>query len=153
MDDTPTPPPEGSLGPELACAAWFHRGEAEMAMSQVKEAQRCFLEVTRRRPDDARAWCNLGIARAVMAEYEEAVPALMEALRLEPSLVAAMNELAYIHAVKYRSTGRAEAKQAVLVRRPRGDGTPGAGGILGRAIRGVRRARARTGSVRVRVPR
>lgn len=107
-------PSQGALGQELVCAAWFHRGEAEMAMSQVKEAQRCFLEVTRRAPNDARGWCNLGIARAALAEYDEATPALMTALRLEPTLVAAMNQLAYIHAVKYRDTRRVEDRQAVL---------------------------------------
>ena len=107
-------PPEATLSPELVTEAWFHRGEAEMAMSQVKEAQQCFLEVTRATPGDARAWCNLGIARAVLAEYNEAVPALTEALRLEPTLVTAMNQMAYIHAARYRDTGRPEEKLAVL---------------------------------------
>lgn len=110
----PPAPPEGALSPDMICAAWFHRGEAEMVMSQIRPAQKCFKEVTRRAPDDARAWCNLGIAHATLAEYDEALPALHEALRLEPALVAAMNQIAYIHAERFRATRQPEDCQAVL---------------------------------------
>jgi len=112
------PPTEHNLGgllnEALICEAWFHRGEVEMAMHQVKQAVQCFVEVTRRMPEDPRAWCNLGIARAVLAQYDEAASALNRALRLESTLVPALNQLAYVHAVRYRDTGDSADRQAVL---------------------------------------
>ncbi|HOB75091.1 MAG TPA: tetratricopeptide repeat protein [Phycisphaerae bacterium] len=110
----PATNPSFALAPALIPEAWFHHGEVAMDMYQLQEAERCFIEVTRLTPADARAWCNLGIIRATLARWDEAIAALEEALRHEPSLAPALNQLAYVHAVKYRDTGHPTDAQKVL---------------------------------------
>lgn len=105
---------KSALDPTLVTEAWFHHGEAAMAMHQMQEAESCFLEVTRLAPADARAWCNLGIIRATLARWDDAITALNEALRHEPSLVPAINQLSYVYAAKYRDNGRPADRQKVL---------------------------------------
>jgi tetratricopeptide (TPR) repeat protein len=94
--------------------AWFHRGEAALVLHRNDEAEQCFTKVLALNPKEDRAWCNIGIARSALGRRDDAVVALNEALKIDPKQVAAINQMAMIHAANYRDTSRPEDRQKVL---------------------------------------
>jgi tetratricopeptide (TPR) repeat protein len=94
--------------------AWSHRGECAMALARTQEAQESFRQVVALEPGDARGWANAGIAQAAGGNRREAIASLERALELDPKLIPAINQLAYLRAMRYRDIGEDDDKVKVM---------------------------------------
>lgn len=102
------------LSRDALIEAWRGRGMAALEAYLGFEAIRAFERVVELAPRDVRGWLQLGIARAESGRRAAAIEALETALAIEPTFVPAINQLAYVHALIYRDTTSAEAREHVV---------------------------------------
>lgn len=113
-----TEPAVAAANPELSrdalIEAWRGRGTAALDAHLGFEAIHAFERLVELAPRDVRGWLQLGIARTESGRRAAAIEALETALAIEPTFVPAVNQLAYVHALIYRDTESADARERVV---------------------------------------
>src|SRR5579859_3532468 len=71
-------------------------GSAYLELSRYHDAEREFVELSRRRPSNSKAWQNLGMARQQLRDYAGARDAYEKALEIEPSNDAVRNSFGFM---------------------------------------------------------
>jgi len=90
-------------------------GHTALAMGEMAEAAKHYLEATRRDPNLADGWQSLGMALVKLEKPEEAITALQELVKLQPKdqLAYSSLSLALGRAGKIKEAEEAAAKAKV----------------------------------------